>query len=379
LQKGNWRTEELRQTRLRLIRRWIGEQEMILCLDETGDVKKGNTTDYVARQYIGNLGKTERGIVSVNAYGLVEGITYPLLFKIYKPKGCLQPGDVYQTKPKLALSILQELVTWGFRIKLVLADSLYGERGDIIRYLQKLGLPFIVAIRSNHPVLLPQGQRVRYNRWKAYQQQLSHRQPELRYIREIIFGQRRSLRYYQITKGETPDPTGENSWYIMTNLEGNVQRELAQLDSLRTWIEYGFKQVKNELGWADYRLTDYARIERWWEIIFSTYLLVSIQAQNFQSWAEDETPSAPSGLTFPPQLLTHFPQHPWWEEGGTWKSALNNIRLVIQPYLFYNLLGPWLEIFQIPGFRRSFLKLLNLMNDFRTPFSPSIFPNFLVA
>jgi len=27
---------------------------------------------------------------------------------------------------------------------------------------------------------------------------------------------------------------------------------------LRTWIEYGFKHAKNELGWADYRVTDYA-------------------------------------------------------------------------------------------------------------------------
>jgi len=38
----------------------------------------------------------------------------------------------------------------------------------------------------------------------------------------------------------------------------------AQLYGLRMWIEYGFKQVKNELGWADFRLTDYASIERWW-------------------------------------------------------------------------------------------------------------------
>jgi len=26
---------------------------------------------------------------------------------------------------------------------------------------------------------------------------------------------------------------------------------------LRTWVEYGLKQSKNELGWADYRLTHY--------------------------------------------------------------------------------------------------------------------------
>ncbi|MBD0387813.1 MAG: hypothetical protein ICV54_15185 [Nostoc sp. C3-bin3] len=47
---------------------------------------------------------------------------------------------------------LQELKALGFQIKLVLADSLYGESGDVIGVLTKLNLQFIVAIRSNHPV-----------------------------------------------------------------------------------------------------------------------------------------------------------------------------------------------------------------------------------
>ena len=78
-----------------------------ICLDETGDVKKGKTTNYISRQDIGNLGKTERGIVSVNAYDIVKGITYPLMFKIFKTKTCIKPQDIYQTKPQLAVEILQ--------------------------------------------------------------------------------------------------------------------------------------------------------------------------------------------------------------------------------------------------------------------------------
>jgi len=46
---------------------------IILIIDDTGDKKQGHTTDYVKRQYIGNLGKTENGIVAVTAYGYVEG------------------------------------------------------------------------------------------------------------------------------------------------------------------------------------------------------------------------------------------------------------------------------------------------------------------
>ncbi|MEG4575695.1 hypothetical protein QUA56_23925 [Microcoleus sp. N3A4] len=73
----------------------------------------------------------------------------------------------------------------------------------------------------------------------------------------------------------------------MTNLEDNIQLVVAQLYSLRNWIEYRFKQVKNELGLCDYRLTNYGSIERWWEIIFSAYLLVSIQACNFQAFDDE--------------------------------------------------------------------------------------------
>ena len=167
LQNATWEASALTATRLKLILQLIGEQEIILCIDETGDVKKGKATDYLSKQYIGNLGKTAREIVSVNAYAVVGEITYPLLFKNFKPKGCLLPEDTYNTKPQLAIEFLQELTEIGFHISLVLADSLYGESGDVVGTLERLGLHFIVAIGSNHGVWLAPGQRVRYNGWKA--------------------------------------------------------------------------------------------------------------------------------------------------------------------------------------------------------------------
>lgn len=249
----------------------------------------------------------------------------------------------------------------------MLADSLNRESGDVISILTQLKLHFIVAIRSNHPVWMMPGERLRYNRWRSYNQKLSHRQVEHRLIREIVFGKRRSLRYYQITKGTTPDPTGDDSWYIMTNLPGNIQLQVAQLYSLRSWIEYSFKQVKNELGWADYRLTDYASIERWWEIIFSAYLLVSLHAQDFQLAASQARHSPPTPSRFQ-QLLTSFHLHPFWQSGHTWKSALNNLRLIIQPFIFYCLIRPWLKILPIPGFHRCFRLLINFLDNFHAQY-----------
>lgn len=81
--QGDWRTEGLREARLSLLQQVLGKRQVVLCIDETGDKKKGHTTDYTARQYIGNLGKLENGLVSVNAYGVLDNITFPLLTKIY--------------------------------------------------------------------------------------------------------------------------------------------------------------------------------------------------------------------------------------------------------------------------------------------------------
>jgi SRSO17 transposase len=84
--------------------------------------------------------------VTVNAYGVYENITFPLRFKVFKPKGTLKEGDKYKTKIELASEIITELINEGFNIKLVLADSLYGESSEFIKKLNEYELAYVVAI-----------------------------------------------------------------------------------------------------------------------------------------------------------------------------------------------------------------------------------------
>ncbi len=76
LTESPWELEKLRFQRLQLILNVLQGRPIILIIDETGDRKQGKTTDYVKRQYIGNLGKVENGIVAVTAYGLIEEMTW---------------------------------------------------------------------------------------------------------------------------------------------------------------------------------------------------------------------------------------------------------------------------------------------------------------
>jgi SRSO17 transposase len=127
LTQSPWEAQALRRQRLELILRIVKDLKIVIIIDETGGPKKGKATDYVARQYLGRLGKIDNGIVAVVSYGLVDGLTFPLTFEIYKPKERLKLKDSYLSKPQIARQMIREIKAMGFEIDCVLADSLYGE------------------------------------------------------------------------------------------------------------------------------------------------------------------------------------------------------------------------------------------------------------
>ena len=135
LANSDWSVDKLKQLRLNKLKKVLNGNAITVVIDETGDRKKGKKTDYVARQYLGSVGKIDNGIVSVNAYGVYSNITFPLTVKVFKPKGTLKESDKYKTKIELASDIITELIESGFNIELVLADSLYGESSQFIRKL----------------------------------------------------------------------------------------------------------------------------------------------------------------------------------------------------------------------------------------------------
>jgi SRSO17 transposase len=145
LSQSPWSLSPVEQRRLNKLVTILQEEKIILVVDETGDRKKGKKTDYTARQYLGNVGKIDHGIVSVNVYGIYQNITFPLMTRIYKPKSRLKVGDKYKTKTEIAGEMVRELKELGFKIELVLADSLYGESSTFLKVLEDLkgSIPFL--------------------------------------------------------------------------------------------------------------------------------------------------------------------------------------------------------------------------------------------
>ncbi len=361
---SNWSVEELRSRRLNGIKKALKGNAITVVIDETGDRKKGKKTDYVARQYLGSVGKIDNGIVSVNAYGVYCHITFPLIFKVFKPKGTLKESDKYQTKIELAAEIIRELMNEGFNIDLVLADSLYGESSQFLHQLTEYNLSYVVAIRSNHAVWLPADQSVRANKWCKFERTFSNQKSGTRYIREIVYGKKKAITYWEITTD--PETLPEiSTTFVMSNLQENLKKTLGDLYGLRTWVEYGFRQCKQELGWTDYRLTNFQHIERWWEIIFCVYTMISLSSPAFLELNQSQQLET----QVKENAAIDFAKHQQWDQNRGWKNTLNNLRLILQPLLIFWLIYPWLNIFPNSHLLLGFNQLISAMNQFKPSYS----------
>jgi hypothetical protein len=94
---------------------------------------------------------------------------------------------------------------------------------------------------------------------------------------------------------------GHATWYLLTNLPRPTSRRAQQADladivclyGLRNWVEQSYKQVKGELGWADFQVRSDRAIRRHWALVCCAF---SFCWQAFLA----EQPSAPESQAAPP-------------------------------------------------------------------------------
>jgi len=79
----------------------------------------------------------------------------------------------------------------------------------------------------------------------------------------------------------------------------------------------------------------------------------------------DCNPSADSHDTATAALIVPlFSHHPDWNQGSGWKNHLNNLRLILQPFVLFNLIKHWLKVFLSPALLTAFSRLIAIMNFF---------------
>ena len=127
--ESNWDERQLQAQRLKLLREdapTVPNAQGVLLIDETGDRKAGHQTAHVGRQYLGNVGKIDNGVVSLSSLGADEQVYYPLETEPYTPESYFAKGrndPAFRTKLKIALQLVQEALAQGWPFRAVVADS----------------------------------------------------------------------------------------------------------------------------------------------------------------------------------------------------------------------------------------------------------------
>ncbi len=297
----------------------------VLVIDETGDRKDGTKTAHVAHQYLGSVGRIANGIVSVTSLWADEDVYYPLHVAPYTPAKRLPKGKddpAFRTKPQLAVELVDAAIEAGFAFRAVVADCLYGEHPAMQTALWAGAIPYVMGLRAHRgswaPAadphtpedaarVVPWASPRAPGGWTAVVRRFrdGHRETwwaaDLRLAGMAV---EQALRLVAVTTDPARLPA-DSTWYLLTNLPHPDAphaatspftpadlTEIARLYGLRTWVEQGYKQMKQELGWADWQVRSDRAIRRHWALVCCAF--------SFCWWAWSRAPdgsAVPTGTT----------------------------------------------------------------------------------
>jgi SRSO17 transposase len=138
-------------------------------IDDTSFPKQGKHSVGVARQYCGELGKSDNCQAAVSLSVSTWNSSLPIAWRLYLPEvwcqdveRCRQAGVpeevAFQTKPEIALQQIRQAMEEGVPVGVVLADAGYGKGTQFRMELTQLGLEYAVGIESNATVWEPRRQ-----------------------------------------------------------------------------------------------------------------------------------------------------------------------------------------------------------------------------
>lgn len=123
-----------------------------LIRDDLGQRKIGNKTAGVGRQYIGEMGKTDNGIVVVTAH-LYDGVKSRWLdVKLYQHARTLTGSKAeaeFRKKPDIALKLAENCLERGWRLEVFLVDAGYGNTSRFLKLLESKKLKYIAGVAKN--------------------------------------------------------------------------------------------------------------------------------------------------------------------------------------------------------------------------------------
>ena len=300
ISKSKWSAYEINERRLKLMNKCNQTRirnGFALIIDDSGHRKSGNFTEGVGRQYIGEVGKTDNGIVIVTTH-LYDGVrSLPLDVELYQHADSLPQGkedENFVKKPDIALKLINQTLSRKYYPGIVLIDGGYGNNSTFLKELEKLKLNYIGGLAKNRlasRVNLETGEKqsekrldelilsLRSSDFKTVMLELD--KPKTVWVATIqaetngLKGQRTIAIVMNASSVESATEID----YLITNKSGDkVTGEwMVKTFSNRNYIEKFYREAKGWLGLKEYQMRKKESLIRHFILVFTAYTFIIYQ------------------------------------------------------------------------------------------------------
>jgi len=351
LTDATWEPQTLDQQRVRTLVAQSPPQGLLV-LDDTGLPKQGRSSVGVARQYSGTLGKVANCQVVVSAHYVADEPTHsapvhwPITAQLYLPEAWATdparrakvhvPTEVsFQTKPELALALIDQARAWGVPFAWVVADAGYGDNPAFLQGLAARQIAYVVGVSSTFGIRLldevraaalvpsphPQGrgqpkkprpaplyeakavlealpaERWQPITWREHADVVLRKQFVAVRVHWATGGAQFSTSHHRVSTGpegwllgERPVPgeRGDLKWYYSNLPADTPLRRLVELAHSRWPIEQFYEDAKGECGLDHYQGRRWDGVHRHLALVMLAYSFLARQR-----W----TPANPAGFS----------------------------------------------------------------------------------
>ena len=274
-----WDTDGVRDDLRSYALEQLGQQSAILVIDETSFPKRGKKSAGVGLQYCGTTGQVENcqvgvflSYVTAKGHTLLDRELYLPFDWTADPKRC-QDADIpesvrFQTKPELAVQMLERIWQAHLPISWVVADTVYGGNLDLRTWLQAHEYAYVLAVACDEAVgiLTAEGERRRVEvrevealllheqDWQRLSMSEGTKGPRLfdwAYV-PILHGWEDDRRHWVLMRRSLSDPA-EKAYYFVFAPKATTLHEMVKAIGARWHIEEDFENTK-DMGLDQYEV-----------------------------------------------------------------------------------------------------------------------------
>jgi SRSO17 transposase len=295
LTEAPWSTLEVNERRLVVMNQCSQtriSRGFTLIVDDSGHRKSGNFTEGVGRQYIGEIGKTDNGIVVVTTHLYDGKKSLPLDIELYQHSSSLPEGkkDIeFKKKPELALELIDRSKKRGYRPGIVLIDAGYGNNITFLLELETRKLKYLGGLAKNRKVIIEteanQLQEIRLDKLaeslpsEAFiPVQINLDKPKTVWVatRVVEISRLEGKRSIAIVMNASTFSQATDIDYFITNISDSIVTPewIVTTYSQRNWVEVFYREAKGWLGLREYQVRDKRSLMRHFILVFCAYTFI---------------------------------------------------------------------------------------------------------